>query len=724
MSGMPWLAALRHTGRAGLRPERALSDPYRAVRGAAAVALVLFPVLAVGGPAPATSAALGAFIAGTATFQRSFRPRPSLALAAGLGLGVSTFLGYLAVSVPGLFPVLLATWAFAAGLAWSLGPTAGVVATNTLTVMLVVVQLPVSVATAAAHAGLCALGGGAQALVITLWPIKSWGAQRDALADAYASLADYARRLRHDPHAAMDPDPLMTARHAAAVTPWQDRRRPPELRGLRGIAERIRPTLAAIADPELGAAAEGPERDRARELLDGAAQLLDALARAIRTGEPASYPASAPAALIAPARPVLHGPALRAARRLTALLGRAFGGLDQNTESTLETPVAGPGGALLRPGLARMLPVAVRTARRQLRAGSPILHHAVRLSGVVTAAYLLAKLTGLHHSYWAAMTAAMVIRPDFVQTYSRGVARVAGTVVGVLLATGVVELLHPGDWAACALAVVCIAGAYLTLRTGYAVMTTCISAYVVFLLGLEPEPPLSTAYERILMTLLGGAVALLAYALFPTWETARLPERTAEWITAVGRYAGAVLAAYGDPAGRDPRAVRTALLDAREARAAFLQARERAEAEPVRHAVHSPQLSRRQLGRAREAVGFLSRVALLMEAHLPGRQAEPVPGAADFGAALAEATAAAGAAVLTGRAVDFRAARDAQLSWEELLEQTPGQRPGDQLEVVRSGSRLLMQALTDLEKAVRPPGSVAAGLGSADPAPAEPGSAG
>lgn len=271
---------------------------------------------------------------------------------------------------------------------------------------------------------------------------------------------------------------------------------------------------------------------------------------------------------------------------------------------------------------------------------------------------------------------------------------------------------------------VCIAGAYLTLRTGYAVMTTCISAYVVFLLGLEPEPPLSTAYERILMTLLGGAVALLAYALFPTWETARLPERTAEWITAVGRYAGAVLAAYGDPAGRDPRAVRTALLDAREARAAFLQARERAEAEPVRHAVHSPQLSRRQLGRAREAVGFLSRVALLMEAHLPGRQAEPVPGAADFGAALAEATAAAGAAVLTGRAVDFRAARDAQLSWEELLEQTPGQRPGDQLEVVRSGSRLLMQALTDLEKAVRPPGSVAAGLGSADPAPAEPGSAG
>ena len=697
---MPWIAALRHTGRAALRFERALGDPYRAARGALAVALVLFPVLAIGGPRPATSAAMGAFIAGTATFQRSFRPRPSLALAAGLGLGVSTFLGYLAVSVPGLFPVLLAVWAFGAGLAWSLGPSAGVVATNTLTVMLVVVQLPVSVPTAVAHALLCALGGGVQALVITLWPVKTWGAQRDALADAYASLADYARRLRYDPHAFIDPAPLMTARHAAALTPWQRRRRPPELGGLRGLAERIRPTLAAIADPEIGAAAEGPERDRARELLAGAAQVLDALARAIRTGEPASWSATAPAALTAPLQPVLHGPALRAAHRLTTLLGRAFGALDRDADSTLETPVPGPGGSLLRPGLARMVPVAVRTARHQLRARSPVLHHAVRLSGVVTAAYVLARLTGLHHSYWAAMTAAMVIRPDFVQTYSRGIARVAGTVVGVLLATGVVELFDPADRVACALAVLCIFGAYLTLRTGYAVMTTCISAYVVFLLGLEPGAPLETARERILMTLLGGAVALLGYALFPTWETARLPERTAEWIAAVGRYAAAVLVGYGDPAGREPGAVRGALLDTREARAEFLQARELAAAEPVRHRAHSPQLSRRQLGRAREALGLLSRVTLLMEAHLPDRQGEPVPGALAFGRLLADATAAAGAGVLTGTAADFTAVREAQRAFEESLGDAPG--PAGQLAVVRSGSRLLVQALGELERALRP----------------------
>lgn len=238
-------------------------------------------------------------------------------------------------------------------------------------------------------------------------------------------------------------------------------------------------------------------------------------------------------------------------------------------------------------------------------------------------------------------------------------------------------------------------------------MTVCISAYVVFLLGTVPGDVLETASERILMTLLGGAVALLGYALFPTWETARLPERTAEWITAVGRYAAAVLAAFGDPAGRDTRAVRGALLDSREARSAFLLARERAAAEPVRHSVHSPQPSRKQLDKARAAIGLLSRVSLLLEAHPPGRDAAAVPGAEEFGRALAEASAAAGAAVLTGQPADFRALRAAHQAWEERLTADPAvaaaHRPGDQLDVVRSGARLLLQAFAELERAVRPP---------------------
>ncbi len=58
--------------------------------------------------------------------------------------------------------------------------------------MLVTITLPTSVADAAAHAGMIAIGGVVQAALIVLFPVRRWGAQRDALADALAAEADYA----------------------------------------------------------------------------------------------------------------------------------------------------------------------------------------------------------------------------------------------------------------------------------------------------------------------------------------------------------------------------------------------------------------------------------------------------------------------------------------------------------------------------------------------------
>ncbi|MFE4975581.1 FUSC family protein [Kitasatospora sp. NPDC056651] len=697
---MSWFAALRDTARTGLTLDRALTDPKRAVRGAVAVAVVLFPTLAIGGVALGTSAAMGAFIAGSATFQRSFRPRASLAVAAGVGLGASTFLGYLAAGVPGLFPVLLAVWAFGAGLAWAIGPTAGVVATNTVSVMLIVVQLPVSVGTALSHGLVASLGGVVQAVVITVWPIGSWTAQREALADTYAELADYARRLRQDPTAHVDPEPFITARNAAALTPWQDRHRPPELRGLRGIAERIRPTIAALADPKVGAPEEGPERDRAREVLAAAAEVMDALARAIRTGDPVRLPRSAPSLTLVGADdgPRLQGAARRSARRLGGLLRKAADTLDRNDEDTITTPVVGAGGALRKPTIARMLPEAARAVRRQLQPRSAIFQHAVRLSGVVTVAYLLARLAGFQHGYWAPMTAAMVMRPDFAQTYSRGVARLAGTVVGVAVSTLVVQLTHPGEWVLAALAVICIGGSYLAFRTGYALTTVGISTYVVFLLGLQEGNPLVTAVDRVGLTLFGGSIALVTYALFPTWQTARLGERLAEWLAAAGRYAGSVIACYEKPAAPRGRVVRSALLDSREARAELIQAMQRADAEPGRHETGLTGVSRRQIDRARAAVGALGRAAVLLEAHLPAADAEPVPGTGEYAEELRLATALAAAALLTGQPVEFEAVRAAQARLEEELAGAPA---GVQRDVVRAGTRLVGQALRDLERALR-----------------------
>lgn len=493
------------------------------------MAIVIGSALWLVSPAYAASAALGAYSAGGATFQRTWRPRKVIALGAGAGLALSTFVGYLAAGRLVTFLPLLAVWAFAAGMAWALGSTAGIVAATTVGSMLVTITLPTSVGRALEHAGVIALGGVAQAVLILLFPIRRWGAHRDALADALAAVADYARRLRHDPTAPFEPEPLMTARDAAAVTPSQARTRPSVLHGPRGLAERILPVVAALADPDVGAPAEGPGRDRARELLAAAADVLDAAARTVRRGTPAEVPAGTAEVLhVDEEHEVLEGPARQAAERLVELLGEALEIAGSGGVRDKAPPQNASAQFLVRPTMFRLLPVAVRAVRPELRRDSPVFRHAVRLAAVATLGYLIASRLPLNHGYWAPIASVMVMRPDFHRTYARAVARLAGTLAGVALATGMVRALGPDAHVFGALAVVSVALSYTLIRTGYAYSQCFTAAYVVFLLGMGGQAWEQTVPERVVLTLIGGALAMLAYVVFPAWET---PGYRAGWRT-------------------------------------------------------------------------------------------------------------------------------------------------------------------------------------------------
>ncbi|MFI6288655.1 FUSC family protein [Streptomyces sp. NPDC051018] len=681
---MTWLRALKETARSGLRLEPRRVAPAVALRGACGLALVVGGALALFGPVVAVSSAFGAFQAAIATLQRSWRPRPVLALASGGSLAVSTFIGYLAAGHLGIFAVLLAVWTLIAGLAWAVGPTVGIIGASNVAIMLVTVTLPTSVAAAAGHAAMIAVGGVVQAALIVLFPVRPWGAQRDALADALAAEADYARRLRHDPTAPFDPAPLMVARSAAAVTPREARRRPAELHGARGLAERIRPVLASLADPALGVPDEGPGRDRVRELLAAAGTVLDTAAGAVRHGAPVAPPAPALAVLRTPdTGAILTGPPRRAALRLAALL-------DEVLETARgEGEGAGRGGHRDRPPLLRLLPGALRTVRAEIRRGSPIMRHALRVSTVVVTSYLVGSALPLGHGYWAPITSVMVMRPDFTQTYARSVARFGGTLIGVGVATAVLETASPGTWLSAALAVLCAFCTYLVLRSGYAVTNVGISAYVVFLLGMGGEDAGQTVPERVLLTLIGGLLAMLSYALYPAWETPRLRSRLADWLKADCRYVAAVVDHYARPAEADASArdIRRALLAARDARIAWQEAMTRAAHEPVR----GRGLSRTAAEAASGALAKLGRGGMLLEAHLPGRGDSPVPAAATLAKALRQDADRAAKAV-----------RERRTPHWDRFDHTLAQWSYDH-EVLDRGITLTAEALTDLTTALARP---------------------
>ncbi|MFI9630025.1 FUSC family protein [Streptomyces sp. NPDC052042] len=713
---MSWLRALKETARSGLTIERRRLEPLIAIRGAAGLALVIGISLVFFGPVVAASSAFGAFQAAIATFQRSWRPRPVLALVSGASLAVSTFLGYLTGSHLWLFLALLVLWTFLAGLAWAAGPTGGLIASSNVAIMLVTVTLPSSVANSAVHAAMILFGGVVQAGLIVLFPVRRWGAQRDALADALAAEADYARRLRHDPLAPFDPVPLMTARNAAAVTPWQARRRPPELRGSRGVAERIRPVLASLADPAMGVPPEGPERDRVRELLAAAGSVLDSAARAIRHGDPVKLSPSAVAALKTPdTGSLLEGPPRRAAERLDTLLSdvietaegegtkddqaRAEQAAEALRAEGQEAPAA---PHRHRPTLLRMVPVVARAMRAELRPGSPILRHAVRVAVVAAIGYLFGAALPFGHGYWAPMAAVMVMRPEFSQTYGRAVARFGGTIVGVSLATAIVQTATPAVKASAVLAVCCALLMYLLMRTGYVVGQACVSAYVVFLLGMAGDNWSQTVPERVVLTLVGGLLAMISYAVYPAWETPRLRGRLGDWLKAGGRYAAAVVGRYAEPAGPAQDDVRAALLDTREARVAWQEAVAAAQHEPVRNRG----LSRSAADDAEHALAEFGRVTMLLEAHLPCGAATPVPEAGPLAEALRRSTERGAKEVRERRVPDWEEVREVLERWDARQ----GTVEGDTDPVVRSGAGLLLEALEEFSRGldgapvVNPPG--------------------
>ncbi|MFS8198992.1 FUSC family protein (plasmid) [Streptomyces sp. CWNU-52B] len=699
---MSWRRALKDTARSGLAVERTRLEPLVAVRGAVGLAIVIAVSLWVFGPAVAASSAFGAFQAAIATFQRSWRPRPELALASGTSLAVSTFLAYLTVSQEPLFLALLVVWTFVAGMSWAAGPTIGLIATSNVAIMLVTVTLPTSVAQAAGHAAMMILGGVVQAALIVVFPVRRWGAHRDALADALAAEADYARRLRHDPVAPFDPLPLMEARNAAAVTPRQARRRPAELHGARGVAERIRPVLASLADPATGVPVDGHARDRVRELLAAAGAVLDVAAHAIRRGERVNVPAAALATFRTPdTGSILTGRPYRAAARLDTLLQDVLETAGGNTPKDREKAQDPSLRSRSRPTLLTLIPTALTSMRKELRTASPITRHATRVSAVAAAGYVLGSVLPLGHGYWAPLTSVMVMRPDFSQTYSRAVARLGGTVVGVAVATAVVRLADPGTYLSGTLAVASAALMYLLMRTGQFAAQGCIAAYVVFLLGMGGEQWTQTVPERVVLTLLGGLLAMLAYAVYPAWETPRLRTRLADWLAAQGSYAAVVFDAYADPALRNAADVREALLTARTARASWHTAVARATAEPVRHRG----LSRTAADDAEDAVAQLGRFAMLLEAHLPERGASPVPRAAALAEALRETTEQGAKAVRERRIPTWDAVRTAVEAWDaEDAEVTSGN-PGapatpDNDTFVRDAALRVLDALIELSEAL------------------------
>ncbi len=528
------------------------------------VALPLVLGLLTRHPLLGLGAAIGALPVGFASRQGVYRTRAASMLLTAAGMGVSAFAGAVTGESALLAIAAAGVWGLVFGLLGSLGPSTTAVGLNSCIALAIFSQFHDSPEQAALQGGLVFAGGALQTLLLVLvWPLQRFSEERRVLAKAYRELAGYAassgegelerpgsKALSALGETLADPQPFARRGATAAFEVLLDE------------AGRIRATLGALAVDRYALAHAG--RTRAAEALralGGATHnILVEIASAL---EEARAPVqSEPWHAIEESL----GRVEREAGEQTAADAQALAGQLRSAWYVACTPehgVVSPAEVhAAHPRYVAPLSESLRTLRANLSPHSEYAQYAIRFALTLMAATAASRAFTVERGYWAPLTAALVLKPDFGATFSRGVARILGTLIGAVVAASIVAVFHPGQVSYLVLSLLFAAASFVVFDASYAAFTVAITGYVVFVLAYGGLPEQRALIDRIEATLVGGSIALGAYVVWPTWERARAPARLAGLLDRQRAYlvalADALLDSGRRPSDDDKRALAAA----------------------------------------------------------------------------------------------------------------------------------------------------------------------
>lgn len=638
------VAVTRAVRRAG-RFDRAQISARAGVIAAIPVAGMLALGTALGSPTAAVTMGVGAMLTGVAWRAGDGPLVPPLGTMAGaaVALGVSTLAGTLSGHWAWLHLLVLVIFCLLAGSAASLGRRGIVTGTQSIIAFIVFGRFPLSVPHALALTGLVLAGGGAQVLfaAVVATPLARRH-ERAAPAAAFRALADFTAQVGPSSlpaAAALDDAESALAAPALLADPARD-----ALSGLVSQGRRIRLELIALStllaqlrrtSPDLSEALAG-EVDAA---LARVRQLLVLTVAAIDgdTATLAALPAeAADVSEWGATREPLASPALE--ERMSALIGqvtaaaRMAAALPAPARSGLTIPVGRPSlGVRL---IARQLVADARRMRTATTLHTAPGRHAVRLAVVVALTELLVQRVALPRAYWAVVAASTVLRPDFGQTFTRGVERVLGTIAGVVVATLIAVAIDPSGWGVVAVVAALAWCTYAVFPASFAAGIAMLTGVVVFLLHAVAPDTAQTALDRGIDTAIGGTIGLIAYALWPTWSALSTGPLLARLADAQHVYLDAVLGGLTTGRRMPETQLRTLARDARLASADADAAIGLARSEPARRGQADVSVAAAVLATMRRVV-YGVHVLRLDIAAMPDRG--PVPLLAPLQAGLGEA---------------------------------------------------------------------------------------
>jgi uncharacterized membrane protein YccC len=150
-----------------------------------------------------------------------------------------------------------------------------------------------------------------------------------------------------------------------------------------------------------------------------------------------------------------------------------------------------------------------------------LMRYILRLASLLVPSVLVHTWLGIPHGYWLGLTLVVVMQPDYGSTRQRAAERVLGTLLGSVLASGLLFLELPHFVLLAAAGVNSFLFA-LFLKRRYDVAAVFLTLLVVLLTEIGGPVDWSLTIERVVCTLAGGGLALVAAHFFwPSWEKDR-----------------------------------------------------------------------------------------------------------------------------------------------------------------------------------------------------------
>jgi uncharacterized membrane protein YccC len=227
-------------------------------------------------------------------------------------------------------------------------------------------------------------------------------------------------------------------------------------------------------------------------------------------------------------------------------------------------------------------PGVLASLRESLRPWSPALLVTLRVGIATAIAGTIGAMLGLERAYWCIAAAMLILHQglDWARTLQRGLERMAGTLVGLLLAGAILFLQPEGLWIAATLMVLQFTIEMIVIRNYALAVIFITAAALTIAAGGHPVPDVGhLLWVRGVDTVIGCVVGLTVFALSrPRFATSRVPDELVRTLNAIAAVIGPM--SRGDVLTPTARAAR---LDLQHRAITLLQAYDRSVGSSPRH---------------------------------------------------------------------------------------------------------------------------------------------